>query len=210
MLVNLTVPAKLIALITIHQFFFFSLTLNLNFLTFQITWALRHSGTWTLEDLEALYWADSFRLLRSILPYSTLFFDSFSSICIISVSTDSYINWKVSWNYEIFSSTWPQIYLNIARLLRKKAHAWTFFHVNKMHHVWLFQLFFAKRKISLTFGIYLLRVSNKNTRTRCEICSKLIVKTPERRQWPCSDLVLVFLLLTLNMKSSAGLKLPNR
>ena len=26
--------------------------------------------------------------------------------------------------------------------------------------------------------IYLLKVNNKNTRTRCEICSKLIIKTP--------------------------------
>ena len=32
-------------------------------------------------------------------------------------------------------------------------------------------------------GIYLLKVSNRNTRTRCEICSKLKIKTPERRQW---------------------------
>ena len=58
-------------------------------------------------------------------------------------------------------------------------------------------------------GIYLLKVNNRNTRTRCEICSKL-TKTPERRQWRrsgifivnfehISDLVLVFLLLTLNM-----------
>ena len=31
--------------------------------------------------------------------------------------------------------------------------------------------------------IYLLKVNNKNTRTRCEICSKLTIKTPERRQW---------------------------
>ena len=30
-------------------------------------------------------------------------------------------------------------------------------------------------------GIYLLKVNNRNTRTRCEICSKLIIKTPERR-----------------------------
>ena len=44
-------------------------------------------------------------------------------------------------------------------------------------------------------GIYLLKVNNKNTRTRCEICSKLTIKTPERRQW----LVLVLQLLTLNM-----------
>ena len=32
-------------------------------------------------------------------------------------------------------------------------------------------------------GIYLLKVNNRNTRTRCEICSKLTIKTPERRQW---------------------------
>ena len=59
-------------------------------------------------------------------------------------------------------------------------------------------------------GIYLLKVNNKNTRARCEICSKLTIKIPERRQWrrpgifivTCehiSHLVLVFLLLTLNM-----------
>ena len=30
-------------------------------------------------------------------------------------------------------------------------------------------------------GIYLLKVYNRNTRTRCEICSKLPIKTSERR-----------------------------
>ena len=30
-------------------------------------------------------------------------------------------------------------------------------------------------------GIYLLKVNNRNTRTRCEICSKLTIKTSERR-----------------------------
>ena len=30
-------------------------------------------------------------------------------------------------------------------------------------------------------GIYLLKVNNRNTRTRCAICSKLTIKTPERR-----------------------------
>ena len=29
--------------------------------------------------------------------------------------------------------------------------------------------------------IYLLEVNNRNTRIRCEICSKLTIKTPERR-----------------------------
>ena len=58
-------------------------------------------------------------------------------------------------------------------------------------------------------GICLLKVNNRNTRTRCEICSKLTINTPERRQWRrsgvfivnfehISHLVLVFLLLTLN------------
>ena len=63
--------------------------------------------------------------------------------------------------------------------------------------------------IACPAGIYLLKVNNRNTRTRCEICSKLTIKTPERRQWRrsgvfivnfehISHLVLVFLLLTLN------------
>ena len=30
-------------------------------------------------------------------------------------------------------------------------------------------------------GIYLFKVNNGNTRTMCEICSKLTIKTPERR-----------------------------
>ena len=34
-------------------------------------------------------------------------------------------------------------------------------------------------------GIYLLKVSNRNTRTRCEICSELTMKAPERHQWCC-------------------------
>ena len=31
-------------------------------------------------------------------------------------------------------------------------------------------------------GNYMFKVNNRNTRTRCEICSKLTTKTPERRQ----------------------------
>ena len=59
-------------------------------------------------------------------------------------------------------------------------------------------------------GIYLLKVNNRNTATRCEICLKLTIKTPERRQWRrsgvfivnfehISHLAVVLLLLTLNM-----------
>ena len=68
-------------------------------------------------------------------------------------------------------------------------------------------------------GIYLLKVNNRNSRTRCEICWKLTIKTPERRPWSrsgvfivnfqhISHLVLVFLLLTLNMQLSAGNATP--
>ena len=32
-------------------------------------------------------------------------------------------------------------------------------------------------------GNYMFKVNNKNTRTRFEICSKLIIKTPERCHW---------------------------
>ena len=37
-------------------------------------------------------------------------------------------------------------------------------------------------------GNYMFKVDKRNTRTRCEICLKLTVKIPERRQWP----ILVF------------------
>ena len=63
---------------------------------------------------------------------------------------------------------------------------------------------------------YLLKAKNRNTRTKYEICSKLTIKTPERRHWRHSGvfivnsehiphLVLVFLLLTLNMYLLVGL-----
>ena len=50
---------------------------------------------------------------------------------------------------------------------------------------------------------------NKKNRTKCEICSKLTIKTPDQRNWRRSgvfivnfehilQLILVFLLLTLS------------
>ena len=49
----------------------------------------------------------------------------------------------------------------------------------------LWQISLGEKKegsISSPVGIYLLKVNNRNTRARCEICSKLTIKTPERRQ----------------------------
>ena len=71
--------------------------------------------------------------------------------------------------------------------------------VNVLHHVNIFPA-----------GLYLLKVNNRRTRTRYEICSKSIIRTPERRHWRrfgafivnfghISHLVLMLLLLTLNM-----------
>ena len=68
---------------------------------------------------------------------------------------------------------------------------------------------------STPVGIYMFKVNNRNTRTKCEICSKLTIKTPERCHWRRSDvfivnfehishLVLVFLLLALNMQLPAS------
>ena len=77
----------------------------------------------------------------------------------------------------------------------------------------------SHHKSYLPAGIYLLKVNNRHIRTRCEICWKLTIKTPERRPWSRSGVfivnfqhishhVLVFLLLTLNMQLSAGNATP--
>ena len=62
--------------------------------------------------------------------------------------------------------------------------------------------------------IYMFKVKNKNTRARCEICSKLTIKTPERRRRRfgvfivnfehISHLALVLLFLTLSWQMPAG------
>ena len=38
---------------------------------------------------------------------------------------------------------------------------------------------------------YMSKVNNRNTRTRCEICSTLTLKIPERRQWRRSGVSIV-------------------
>ena len=39
----------------------------------------------------------------------------------------------------------------------------------------------SPRSRHIPAGNYIFKVNNRNTRTRCEICSKLTIKTPERR-----------------------------
>ena len=72
----------------------------------------------------------------------------------------------------------------------------------RVTHYWRLKRFLA--------GIYLLKVNNKSTRTKYDICSKLTTNTPEWLRWNRSSvfivnlehtsyLILAFLLLTLNM-----------
>ena len=71
-------------------------------------------------------------------------------------------------------------------------------------------------------NIYFFKVNHRNTTKRCEICSKLTIKTPERRHWDrsgvfivnfehISHLFLVLLLLTLNVcwEEASDMKLFN-
>ena len=68
---------------------------------------------------------------------------------------------------------------------------------------------FLNRFVLIQANIYLFKFNNRNTRKRCETCSKLTIKTTEWRQWRRSGVFivnfehislhfLVFLLLTLN------------
>ena len=43
----------------------------------------------------------------------------------------------------------------------------------------------------ISVGIYLLKVNNRDTRARCEICSKLTIKTQERHYWRRSGVFIV-------------------
>ena len=74
---------------------------------------------------------------------------------------------------------------------------------------------FPTHQLDCPAGICMFNFNKRNTRARCEICSKLTIKTPERRKWRRSgvfivnfehilQLVLVFLLLNLNMQITAG------
>ena len=60
-------------------------------------------------------------------------------------------------------------------------------------------------------GIHMFIVNDIYTRTRCEICSKLTIKTPYPNVLRCLSLpfVLVFLLLTLNITAKNTVISPN-
>ena len=49
----------------------------------------------------------------------------------------------------------------------------------------------AFRSSPYSTNIYLFKVNNNNARKRCKICSKLTMKTPERRHWRRSGVFIV-------------------
>ena len=53
---------------------------------------------------------------------------------------------------------------------------------NRSHHQQHYALLNGIN-IYLSAGIYPLKVNKRDTRTRCEICSKLTTKIAERHQW---------------------------
>ena len=55
----------------------------------------------------------------------------------------------------------------------------------------LFRLYQMSYYDTSPVGIYLLKVNHRNTRARCEICSKLTIKTSERRHWRRSGVFIV-------------------
>ena len=56
-------------------------------------------------------------------------------------------------------------------------------------------LFFSVQYFPFPASIYLFKANNRNTRKRCEMCSKIIIKT----QKDVIDVILMFLLLTVNI-----------
>ena len=84
------------------------------------------------------------------------------------------------------------------------------FFVDYQKHVILFLILLPfVASVNTPSSIHLLKGNNRNIRTSCEICSKLTIKTPERRHCCCSGVfvilehishfVLRFLMLTLSM-----------
>ena len=55
--------------------------------------------------------------------------------------------------------------------------------------IWTTAIYFSWS--SIPAGIYLLKVNNRSTRTKCQICSKLAIKTPERHHWHRSGVFIV-------------------
>ena len=73
----------------------------------------------------------------------------------------------------------------IFQTFAKLIHAWSPFRI-----IWLYNLM-GKSNLILPSRQLHVQVNSRNTRRRCEICSKLTIKTPERGRWYCSGVFIV-------------------
>ena len=94
--------------------------------------------------------------------------------------------WQKNWLLSLFR----QVQLLFSRLKQK----------------YLFKINKKTRNKDTPIGLDLFKVSNRNTTINFEICSKLMIKTPDQRHWHCSGIFnvsfeeilhLVLFLLTL-------------
>ena len=81
--------------------------------------------------------------------------------------------WCLNINFDYTLYFIPFSSISILLTLNRKTFVGAFLHRNN----------FECRFMWYPVDICLLQVNNRNTRRRCEICSKLTIKTPERRQW---------------------------
>ena len=133
-----------------------------------------------------------------------------------------WVQLELSWNWSTWSEIWYGCYWNFCKtqVLEVKFNIgaisiiskWRSIFFNYELNIWKRGIKFRSRNhqnVNNPAGIYLLKVNNRNTRTRCEMCSKLTIKTLERRYWRrsgvfignferISHLVPVFLMLTLS------------
>ena len=70
--------------------------------------------------------------------------------------------------------------------------------------IFLMKCFVIVQSWAIPVNNCLLKVNNRNTRKRHEICSNLAIKTPEQRQQRRSGVFIVLLLLNLNKQIFSG------
>ena len=75
------------------------------------------------------------------------------------------------------------------RALAATSFKWSF-KSQKLNRIGLNNIF-RMFQTFISEGNYMFKVNCRNTRTRCEMCSKLTIKTPERLQWHHSDVFIV-------------------
>ena len=57
--------------------------------------------------------------------------------------------------------------------------------MQRLDKIYSAKIFGKYLQITVTEETNMFKVNNRNTRTWCEICSKLTIKTPERHQFYC-------------------------